>query len=211
MSDMVTGVVRKKVVLRREEILDATVEQIQQRGIAATRVTDVAGALGVSSGLIYYHFETKEQLIEATFAHAVRNELDSAQAVLSRPAPVVTRLKALLRSYAPPARDAPGWRLWIDGYSAGLRDQSLTKVMQELDGEWKKIFISLIEEGMASGDFPCADARAAAWRITLFLDGVAVQMVARRGVLKRDEAMLWIRERTAAELGIDPEVLGPQR
>ncbi|NEE39767.1 TetR family transcriptional regulator, partial [Streptomyces sp. SID7982] len=46
--------VRKKVVLRREEILDATVEQIKQRGIATTRVTDVASALGVSSGLIYY-------------------------------------------------------------------------------------------------------------------------------------------------------------
>ncbi|MFF4983989.1 TetR/AcrR family transcriptional regulator [Streptomyces sp. NPDC001046] len=211
MSDMVTGVVRKKVVLRREEILDATVEQIKQRGIAATRITDVAGALGVSSGLIYYHFETKEQLIEATFAHAARNELDAARAVLSRPAPVVTRLKALLRVYSPAAKAVPGWRLWIDGYSAGLRDRGLMEVMQDLDGEWKKIFTSLIEEGIASGDFHCADARTATWRITLFLDGLAVQMVARRGALKRDEAMLWMRERTAAELGIDPDVLGPRR
>ncbi|AWW43120.1 TetR family transcriptional regulator (plasmid) [Streptomyces cadmiisoli] len=199
------------MVLRREEILDATVEQIEQRGIATTRITDVASSLGVSSGLIYYHFETKEQLIEATFAHAARLELDAARAVLSRPAPVVTRLKALLRLYSPTAKTVPGWRLWIDGYSAGLRDRGLSTVMQEMDEEWKRIFTALVEEGMASGDFHCADARRTVWRITLFLDGLAVQMVARRGPLKRDEAITWMREHTAAELGIDPDVLGSRR
>ncbi|MEV7251961.1 TetR/AcrR family transcriptional regulator [Streptomyces cyaneofuscatus] len=203
--------VRKKVVLRREEILDATVEQIKQRGIATTRITDVASALGVSSGLIYYHFETKEQLIEATFAHAVRLELDGARAVLSRPAPPLTRMKALLRLYSPTAKAAEAWRLWIDGYSAGLRDKGLRTVMEKMDEEWKRIFTSLIEEGMARGEFHCADARAATWRITLFLDGLAVQMIARHGVLKKEEAAAWMREHAAAELGIDVESLGSRR
>ncbi|MDX3342675.1 TetR/AcrR family transcriptional regulator [Streptomyces baarnensis] len=203
--------VRKKVVLRREEILDATVEQIKQRGIATTRITDVAGALGVSSGLIYYHFATKEQLIEATFTYAVRLELDEARAVLSRPAPPLTRMKALLRLYSPTAKAAPGWRLWIDGYSAGLRDKGLRTLMEAMDEEWKRIFTSLIGEGMERGEFHCPDARAATWRITLFLDGLAVPMVARRGALRKDEATAWMREHTAATLGIDARALGPGR
>ncbi|MFZ4276785.1 TetR/AcrR family transcriptional regulator [Streptomyces arboris] len=199
------------MVLRREEILDATVEQIKQRGIATTRITDVAGALGVSSGLIYYHFATKEQLIEATFTHAVRLELDEARAVLSRPAPALTRMKALLRLYSPTAKAATGWRLWIDGYSAGLRDKGLRTVMETMDEEWKRIFTSLIGEGMARGEFHCPDARAATWHITLFLDGLSVPMVARRGALRKDEAAAWMREHTAAALGIEARALGPGR
>ncbi|MFJ7062574.1 TetR family transcriptional regulator C-terminal domain-containing protein [Streptomyces microflavus] len=86
-------------------------------------------------------------------------------------------------------------------------------VMEKMDEEWKRIFTSLIEEGMARDEFHCADARAATWRITLFLDGLAVQMIARRGVpkKKKKEAAAWMREHAAAELGIDVESLGSRR
>ncbi|MEW1615697.1 MULTISPECIES: TetR family transcriptional regulator C-terminal domain-containing protein [unclassified Streptomyces] len=97
-------------------------------------------------------------------------------------------MKALLRLYSPTAKAAPGWRLWIDGYSAGLCDKGLRTVMENMDEEWKKIFTSLIAEGMARGEFHCSDARVATWRITLFLDGLAMQMIGRRGVLKKEEA-----------------------
>ncbi|WP_411120073.1 TetR/AcrR family transcriptional regulator [Streptomyces sp. 058-1L] len=200
------------MVLRREKILNATMEQIRQRGSATTRVTDVAGALGASSGLIYYHFATtKEQLIEATFTHGVRLERDEAHAVLSHLSAALTRMKALLRLYSPTAKAALGWRLWIDGYAACLRDKGLPTVMATMDEEWKRIFTSLIGEGMARDEFHCTDARTATWRIALFLDGLAVLMVARRGALRKDEAAAWMREHTAPALGIDVRALGPGR
>ncbi|RYJ25352.1 TetR-family transcriptional regulator [Streptomyces sp. L-9-10] len=201
---------RKKVVLRREEILEATVEQIKQRGIATTRVADVAGALKVSSGLVHYHFATKELLVEEAFAYAARREMEALRTTVGRAGSVVARMKALIRLYAPTGQ-APGWRLWIDGWSAGMRDKGLHDVMREMDEEWKSRITALVQEGMDNGEFHCSDARVVAWRITLFLDGLAVQLVARRGALEKAEASQWVREHVAGQLGIDPAVLGPRR
>ncbi|MFJ5646170.1 TetR/AcrR family transcriptional regulator [Streptomyces sp. NPDC093223] len=201
---------RKQVVLRREEILDATVEQIKQHGIATTRVADVASALQVSSGLVHYHFATKEQLVEEAFAHAVRREMETLRTTLSRPATAVTRMKAVLRLYSP-TRQATEWRLWIDGWSAGMRDKGLHDVMTRMDAEWKAGITALVREGVERGEFTCADPRAAAWHITLFMDGLAVQLAARRGALEKAEAQRWVRGHVAAQLGVDPSVLGGRR
>ncbi|MEU8934314.1 TetR family transcriptional regulator C-terminal domain-containing protein [Streptomyces sp. NPDC048409] len=201
---------RKQVVLRREEILDATVEQIKQRGIATTRVADVAAALAVSSGLVHYHFATKEQLVEEAFAHAARREMEALRATVGRPTSAVTRMKAVLRLYSPTGQ-AASWRLWIDGWSAGMRDTGLQEVMMRMDNEWKAAITGLIEEGVRRGEFTCADPRAAAWRITLFLDGLAVQLAARRGALEKAEALRWVQEHVAGQLGVDPQVLASRQ
>jgi AcrR family transcriptional regulator len=203
-------VARKQVVLRREEILDATVEQIKQRGIATTRVADVAAALQVSSGLVHYHFATKEQLIEEAFAHAARREMEALRATIGRPTSAVTRMKAVLRLYSPTGQ-AASWRLWIDGWSAGMRDKGLQDVMMRMDNEWKSSITALVEEGARRGEFGCADPRSAAWHITLFLDGLAVQLAARRGALDKTEATRWVREHVAAHLGVDPQVLASRQ
>uniref|UniRef100_UPI00117ECAA0 helix-turn-helix domain-containing protein n=1 Tax=Streptomyces glaucescens TaxID=1907 RepID=UPI00117ECAA0 len=55
--------VRLSVEERRQELLRATVEQIEARGVAAVRISDVASALGVSNALVLYHFSTKEKLV----------------------------------------------------------------------------------------------------------------------------------------------------
>ncbi|MER6462048.1 TetR/AcrR family transcriptional regulator [Streptomyces sp. NPDC001288] len=204
------AVARKQVVLRREEILDATVEQIKQRGIATTRVADVAAALQVSSGLVHYHFTTKEQLVEEAFAHAARREMETLRATIGRPTSAITRLKAVLRLYSPTGQ-ATSWRLWIDGWSAGMRDRGLQDVMMRMDGEWKSGITTLVEEGVRRGEFRCADPRAAAWHITLFLDGLAVQLAARRSALDKAEALRWVHEHVAAQLGVDPQSLAPRR
>ncbi|MFF7178615.1 TetR family transcriptional regulator C-terminal domain-containing protein [Streptomyces sp. NPDC008121] len=201
---------RKQVVLRREEILDATVEQINRRGIATTRVADVATALGVSSGLLHYHFATKELLIEAAFTHAARREMESLRSVVGRSGSAVTRLKSLLRLYLPTGQ-AADWRLWIDGWSAGMRDPGLHDVMRTMDEEWKASLTELIRDGVERGEFHCTDPRTATWRITLFLDGIAVQLVARHGALQKAEAAGWVREHVAGQLGIEASALEPGR
>jgi AcrR family transcriptional regulator len=58
---------RPSVDERRREILEATCKVVIERGFANTRIADVANELGVSSGLIHYHFESK-----ALFAEALR-------------------------------------------------------------------------------------------------------------------------------------------
>ena len=53
----------------------ATVTEVQKTGLSQTRVSDIAAALGVSSALVFYHFETKDRLLAEAFAYAAERDL----------------------------------------------------------------------------------------------------------------------------------------
>ncbi|UYQ65789.1 TetR/AcrR family transcriptional regulator [Streptomyces peucetius] len=194
--------VRLSVEERREELLGAAVRQIEERGVAAVRIADVAASLGVSSALVLYHFSTKEKLVAAALTHAAEADLAHLRKLLGRRTTALRRLRAAVRWYAPTGH-AKGWRLWIDAWSAALREPALRDVSRDLDQQWKAALTDVMAEGAAAGEFPCEDPAASAWRLTAFLDGLAVQMTSYAGSLSRAAMLQWADEALARELGID--------
>ncbi|MEV0400146.1 TetR family transcriptional regulator C-terminal domain-containing protein [Actinoallomurus sp. NPDC050550] len=188
---------------RREEILRAAVAQIAERGVAAVRVADVAAALGVSTALVFYHFRSKDRLVAEAFAYAARRDLDRLAEVAGSGGSARRRLVRALRLYHPSGSAAPGWRLWIDGWSAALREPELRRVCRRLDLRWRDTIAGIIAEGVAAGEFSCADPEAAAWRITALIDGLSVQTTVHRGVLTRRQAEAWAYDQAARELGLE--------
>lgn len=197
---------RLSVAERREELLQAAVEQIEARGVAAVRIADVAAALGVSNALVLYHFATKEKLVAAAFTHAAQGDLARLRRVLGRRTTALRRLRAAVRWYAPTGQ-AKGWRLWIEGWAAALREPALQEVTRDLDREWKAAIAEVIAEGVAADEFRCPDPMGAALRLTALLDGLAVQMTSYRGAVSRARAQEWVDEALARELGLEREAL----
>ncbi|MCM1950016.1 MULTISPECIES: TetR/AcrR family transcriptional regulator [Streptomyces] len=193
--------VRLSVAERREELLRAAVEQIEARGATAVRIADVAAALGVSNALVLYHFSTKEQLVAAAFQHAAEGDLAELRRILGRRSTAARRLRAAVRWYAPTGQ-AKGWRLWIEAWAAGLRDPELRRVAASLDQAWKAALTAVIDEGVAAGEFPCPDPAGAAWRLTAYLDGLAVQTTVYTGGLSRTAMLQWADAALTRELGL---------
>ena len=196
---------RRGVDVRREEILAATVELIDANGLAQTRVKDVASVLGISAGLIFYHFETKDALLAAAFRHAVRQDLLRLEQTVTRYADPVERLRRILAVYGPQGR-APGWRLWIDAWALAQREPAIRKVLRHLDDEWRAALLRTIEDGVGAEQFRCADPSAAVARIGALLDGLSVATLVYRTVSRMD-LRSWVREATAREVAIDPVLL----
>jgi AcrR family transcriptional regulator len=194
--------VRLSVAERREELLSAAVEQIEARGVAAVRIADVASALGVSNALVLYHFSTKEKLVAAAFTYAADGDLAHLRKLLGRRTSALRRLRTAVRWYAPTGQ-AKGWRLWIEAWAAALREPALRDVAHDLDQRWKAALSEVIAEGAAAGEFRCEDPASAAWRLTAFLDGLAVQMTSYAGSLSRAAMLEWTDEALARELGVD--------
>ncbi|MBB5106987.1 TetR/AcrR family transcriptional regulator [Streptomyces spectabilis] len=192
--------VRLSVAERRVELLAATVEQIEARGVAAVRIADVAAALGVSNALVLYHFSTKDELVAAAFAHAAEADLARLDKLLRRRTSALRRLRAAVRWYAPTGQ-AKGWRLWIEGWTAAVREPALREVTRDLDQRWKAALAEVIAEGVAAGEFRCPDPMGAALRLTALLDGLAVQLTA-YGAVSRARARAWTDEALARELGL---------
>lgn len=57
---------------RREQILSAALRLFASKGLSATKVTDIAVAAGISQGLIYRYFASKEAL----FTELIRDAFD---------------------------------------------------------------------------------------------------------------------------------------
>ncbi|HJA61894.1 MAG TPA: TetR family transcriptional regulator, partial [Candidatus Brevibacterium intestinavium] len=129
---------RKSAEVRREEILAATVEEIEATGLRTLRVADVADRLGLSASLVIYHFATKEALVAAAFDHAGRSDLEHARELAAGSGSARQRLRAVIGWYMP-AGSTRSWKIWIDGWSAGLFDDDLKATFSALDQEWKTV------------------------------------------------------------------------
>ncbi|MGW0515148.1 TetR/AcrR family transcriptional regulator [Streptomyces olivaceoviridis] len=202
--------VRLSVAERREELLRAAIEQIEARGVAAVRIADVAAALGVSNALVLYHFSTKEKLVAAAFTYAAEDDLARLRKLLGRRTTALRRLRAAVRWYAPTGQ-AKGWRLWIEGWAVSLREPALREVTRELDAQWKAAIARVITEGVAAGEFACADPAGTALRLTALLDGLAVQLTSYPGAVPRSRAQEWVDDALARELGLEREALADRQ
>lgn len=68
---------RRRKEDRPQEITAAAFDAFAENGFAATRVDDVAKRVGVSKGLLYLYFKTKEELFKAVVKSVVVRRVDS--------------------------------------------------------------------------------------------------------------------------------------
>ncbi|TXK39456.1 TetR family transcriptional regulator [Nonomuraea sp. C10] len=192
--------------LRRDDLLKASCEVIAAQGFGHTRTIDIARAAGVSQALLFYHFETKDRLFAEAFAYAARRHMESLAAVEHSPKPPLDRLRALLRLSSPTA-SPEGWRLWIDAWAESMRNKDLQRTSRRLDVQSRQVMQSIIEAGVAAGDFTCPDPEGATWRIFALGDGLAIQMNVHGRVLPRRRVTELVKTAAARELGLSADDL----
>lgn len=55
--------------VRRQQLIEATIDSLARRGYAETTMADVADGAGLSRGIVNFHFESKEKLLVATLQY----------------------------------------------------------------------------------------------------------------------------------------------
>jgi AcrR family transcriptional regulator len=82
----------------RQAVLDAAFEVFSSRGIAASSLTDVAAAAGLTKGAVYSNFDSKDELVLALMeehaGHRIRASLDAIDH--AAPAEVFPQVAAVL-------------------------------------------------------------------------------------------------------------------
>ena len=73
---------RRRKEDRPQEITEAALAAFAEKGYAATRVEEVAKRAGVSKGLLYLYFKTKEELFKAVVRSVVIPRVDALEAAL---------------------------------------------------------------------------------------------------------------------------------
>jgi AcrR family transcriptional regulator len=174
---------------RHQEILDSAARVITDRGLAETRIQDIAERCGVSPGLILYYFESKDRLLVEALTYAndqfylrlsrELRRLESAKEQLARV--VELSVPGLLPEY----ERLDEWALWLEIWVRALRDPAMAKEREALDRRWRQSIADIVRRGRDVGEFPSdgLEADELGLLIGALIDGLAVQVMLNDTVL----------------------------
>jgi AcrR family transcriptional regulator len=168
---------------RHREILEAAARVITDRGLAETRISDIAERCGVSPGLILYYFESKDRLLVEALTWANDNFYLTQSRELRRMASAREQLDHLITMSVPgllsDSDRLDEWALWIEIWVRALRDPAMAKEREVLERRWRQSIADIVRHGRTTGEFPenGVDADELGMRLGAFIDGLAIQVL----------------------------------
>ena len=168
---------------RHQEILEAAARVITDRGLAETRISDIAERCGVSPGLILYYFASKDRLLIEALTYANDKFYLGQSRELRRMSSAREQLHRLIElsvpGLLPEYERLDEWALWIEIWVRALRDPTMAEEREALDRRWRRSIADIVRHGRSTGEFSenGVDADELGLRIGAFIDGLAIQVL----------------------------------
>lgn len=134
---------RAPVDQRRAEILSSALRVASRKGLEGLTVRDVAAEAGLSSGLVFFHFETKEALLLAMLNELIEWMLSGRDETSS----TAVRFVNLLREESNfDGRDREWLEIFIEFMVSGAHHPEMRKRLREAMKHYREIFHSPANE-----------------------------------------------------------------
>lgn len=82
---------------RRAQLIEVTIEQVAEKGYAGTSLAGIAAAAGITKAAVFYHFDSKDALVDAAYGHVLTALTDEVAAAVEA-AEAAMRPAAYVRS-----------------------------------------------------------------------------------------------------------------
>lgn len=137
---------------RRQEILDVAARLFAERGFDGTSMDDIAKALGMLKGSLYYWIQSKEALLDDVLAsNPILEEVATCEKIMGRKIPAAEQLRLMIHVHIDAwIRYPHNFRVFLD-YSPLSSNLSSTLVAQR--GSLEDMFKRVIREGVLRGEF----------------------------------------------------------
>jgi AcrR family transcriptional regulator len=158
--------------IRKPQILAAAAEVIAERGLASTRIADVAERAGTSPPAVLYWFDSKDGLLTDALIGDEDRFYGSMAARLADLEHPRDRLRVLIESFAADY----DCTLWMELWGRALRDSGAAAARQRLDERWRDQIAEVVRAGQNASEFAGVDAEDVGAILASMLDGFAVQV-----------------------------------
>ena len=165
---------------RRQQILRAAAHVFARKGLAATTIADIAQAAGVSHGLAYHYFDSKEDI----FAQLISRAMDGTERLLlearSREGTVTSRLHWLIEQMIEGASDSADDLLIVQQAAIS---EAVPPEVRELVLQRPPVLVQslaqLISEGQRAGELISGDPDQLALLLLSCVQGIFSTMALR--------------------------------
>jgi AcrR family transcriptional regulator len=185
--DLTPKATKKEIVtaFRTQEILAAARQLLEQRGLKAMTMEEIAAAAGVAKGTLYLYFQSKDDLIQALLTMVGENILKDLETALQAPGPPPEKLKnivTVLLEYL--NRERVLFPIYARELLRGRQEsqEGFWRHYQELEERFVTLVTDLFAAGIAAGQFIPANPRL----LTFLLRG----LVRATGYYQRSEGQV---------------------
>lgn len=140
----------KEAEERKKEILDIAEELFTAKGYDNTSTTDILDRVGIARGTIYYHFKSKEEILDALIDRITQGIVRNVKSALSNDAPAPQKIISFIG--ATRVDSAIGKEITDHAHKPqnALMHQ---KMMNSLLAELTPIAAGIIRDGIKEGSF----------------------------------------------------------
>ncbi|MFI9552155.1 TetR family transcriptional regulator [Nonomuraea endophytica] len=158
---------------REQQLLAAARDVVVEEGLEATTVRAVAARAGVSTGVVHYYFENKDQILLKALRQAHEEASARRDAIMAEQAGSAEKLAGLIALAVPThGAERDEFILWLEYFRVAMRGR-LPGADLPMATRFRQYFFDVIEEGVRSGEFrPVRDVNAIAEQLIGLLDGL---------------------------------------
>ena len=131
--------------------MEVAAKVIAERGIKDATVRDIGEAAGILSGSLYYHFDSKEQIVVELLRPSLQDNLDRSTAICAEHRGLVA-LAELIRSAVSSTAANPHRALILRNETRAFSELESLASIAHLRSSVIRLWIDVINEGIASGE-----------------------------------------------------------
>jgi AcrR family transcriptional regulator len=166
---------KPEAIDRRREITEAALALFAERSFASVTIKDIAGKLHINPALIYYYFESKQDLFRASIEAAIFDAVAHYDAIRSSHDHPVGLINAWLESNVELSHTISNLvKVMLDHSGLPRHLPSVDRLVKRFYEEEYRILSGAIGRGIELGVFQPVDRRRLALFASSHLDGVMV-------------------------------------
>ena len=144
---------------RREQILSAALKVFAKKGFAATKISDIVAQGGMSHGLVYHYFKSKEEIFYVLLKRAMETSARSIHMMDDTALPPVEKVRQTARYIlgAMQEYEDSAWYFLIVVHASVMEMPEDVKVLRDISNEALRTFSRIVAEGQAAGELAAGD------------------------------------------------------
>lgn len=163
---------------RREQILLAALALFATKGLSATKITDITQKTGMSQGLIYHYYKSKEEIFTWLIGSAMQKMNDAAlnleKLPVSAKEKIIIAIEGLLKGFEQNADTANYYFLITQTALSDAYPEVAKEIIRTQNDVKYEVITRILKQGQADGTIKNHDAKEMATLFFSSINGLAL-------------------------------------
>ena len=160
--------------IRREEIIEAFLKVLSEKGFENATVREIAQAAGCTHRMLHHYFTTKEALVIAAVEDFVASYAPGLEQELSRHGSPTEKMQSFFDWFMDPESfDIAQIRGWVQTWALSDNHPAILEAVRSWYARIRGIIVEIVREGIKQGEFRKVDPNIVAELILESSEGAA--------------------------------------